>query len=127
MNKVFLHGRLTRDIDLTFAQGTGMAICKFNIAVNRKFKKDETDFFNCIAFNKTGEIIAEHLTKGSPILIEGHIQTGSYENKEGRKVYTTDIIVDSFDFVGSKKDNAQDITNTEDLALMNSDGEDIPF
>lgn len=125
MNKVFLNGRLTKDIDLTFAQGSGMAICKFNLAVNRKFKKDETDFFNCIAFNKTGEIIAEHFKKGSPILLEGHIQTGSYENKEGRRVYTTDIIVDSFDFIASKK-TTQEIAPIEDWAPANS-ADEIPF
>lgn len=125
MNKVFLNGRLTKDIDLTFAQGSGMAICKFNLAVNRKFKKDEADFFNCIAFNKTGEIIAEHFKKGSPILLEGHIQTGSYENKEGRRVYTTDIVVDSFDFISSKKDNVTQ-TNTQDWTPVNS-ADEIPF
>jgi len=126
MNKVFLNGRLTKDIDLTFAQGSGMAICKFNLAVNRKFKKDEADFFNCIAFNKTGEIIAEHFKKGSAILIEGHIQTGSYENKEGKRVYTTDIVVDTFDFIESKKEKS-DIAPTQDWTPTNSDADEIPF
>ena len=126
MNKVFLNGRLTKDTDLTFAQGSGMAICKFNLAVNRKFKKDETDFFNCIAFNKTGEIISEHFRKGSPILLEGHVQTGSYENKEGRRVYTTDIIVDSFDFISSKKENDTQ-TNSQDWSPADTDADEIPF
>ncbi len=126
MNKVFLNGRLTKDIDLTFAQGSGTAICKFNLAVNRKFKKDEADFFNCIAFNKTGEIIAEYFKKGSPILLDGHIQTGSYENKEGRRVYTTDIIVDSFDFISIKKENDTQ-TNSQDWSPADADADEIPF
>ncbi|MGL5085645.1 MAG: single-stranded DNA-binding protein [Clostridium sp.] len=102
MNKVMLIGRLTRDPELNFAANSGTAIGKFSIAVNRAFKKDETDFINCVAFGKTGEIIAQYLTKGSPIAITGSIQTGSYEGKDGIKRYTTDVIVESFDFIGGK-------------------------
>ena len=97
MNKAILLGRLTRDPELRFAAGGGTAVSRFNIAVNRQ-KKGETDFINCIAFGKTAETISQYFTKGKQIGIVGHIQTGSYD-KEGTKVYTTDVIVESFDFV----------------------------
>ena len=98
MNKAILLGRLTRDPELRFAAGSGTAVSRFNIAVKRQFKKDETDFINCIAFDKTAETISQYFTKGKQIGIVGHIQTGSYD-KEGTKVYTTDVMVESFDFV----------------------------
>ena len=105
INKVVLLGRLTKDPDLNFAAGKGTAICKFNLAVTRPFKKDETDFINCIAFGKTGETMAQYLTKGRQVAITGRIQTGSYDAKDGTKRYTTDIIVESFEFIGSSKNN----------------------
>lgn len=103
MNKVMLIGRLTRDPELNFAANSGTAVGKFSIAVTRQFKKEETDFINCIAFGKTGEIIAQYLTKGSPIAITGSIRTGSYDAKDGTKRYTTDVVVESFDFIGGKE------------------------
>lgn len=102
MNKVMLIGRLTRDPELNFAANSGTAVGKFSLAVTRQFKKEETDFINCIAFGKTGEIIAQYLTKGSPIAITGSIRTGSYDAKDGTKRYTTDVVVESFDFIGGK-------------------------
>ncbi|MEG1256640.1 single-stranded DNA-binding protein [Clostridium sp.] len=103
MNKTMLLGRVTKDIELRFGKD-GMAIAKFSVAVNR-MKKGETDFINCIAFGKTAETIANYMKKGSQIGIEGHIQTGSYTNKEGNRVYTTDVIVDRMDFVGGGNNN----------------------
>ena len=100
MNKWVGSGRLTKDPELNFTAGSGMAVCRFSLAVQRPFKKDETDFINCIAFSKRAETIAQYLTKGRQVLIEGHIQTGSYE-KDGVKRYTTDIIVSSFEFIGN--------------------------
>lgn len=105
MNKVILIGRLTRDPELNFAAGTGTAVCRFSLAVARPFKKDETDFINCIAFNKTGETIAQYLTKGRQLAVTGSIRTGSYDAKDGTKRYTTDIVVDSFEFIGNGKGN----------------------
>lgn len=114
MNKVIItNARLTRDVNLTFAAGSGNAICKFGIAVNRRFKKGESDFLNCVAFGKQGEIIAEHFQKGSPINIEGEIRTGNYTNTDGKKVYTTDIIVSAFEFIsGGKKKEGTDYAGT---------------
>jgi len=126
-----LLGRVTKDIDLRFGKD-GMAIAKFSVAVNR-MKKGETDFINCIAFGKTAETIANYMKKGSQIGIEGHIQTGSYTNKEGNKVYTTDVIVDRFDFVGGGNNNNSsnqgeipgDYFNGDMTPI--DDGDDMPF
>ena len=101
MNKVILIGRLTKDPELNFAAGSGTAVARFSLAVTRPFKKDETDFINCIAFGKTGETIAQYLTKGRQLAITGSIRTGSYDAKDGTKRYTTDVVVDSFEFIGS--------------------------
>lgn len=112
MNKVILIGRLTRDPELNFAAGTGTAVCKFSLAVARPFKKDETDFINCIAFGKTGETIAQYITKGRQVAVTGSIRTGSYDAKDGTKRYTTDIIVDSFEFIGNSNGNNNNQSNT---------------
>lgn len=104
MNNISLVGRLTKDVELTFVANTGKAVARFSIAVNRKFKKDEVDFINCVAFDKTGEIIAQYMAKGSQIAITGALRTGSYEAKDGTKKYTSDVIVESFDFVGKKEE-----------------------
>lgn len=105
MNSVNLLGRLTRDIDLRYTEGEkSVAVAKFSIAVQREFKRDEADFINCVAFGKTAENMEKFLGKGSQIAINGRIQTGNYTNKEGQKVYTTDIIVNSFYFVGNKQE-----------------------
>ena len=101
MNKVILIGRLTKDPELNFAAGSGTAVTRFSLAVTRPFKKDETDFINCIAFGKTGETIAQYLTKGRQLAVTGSIRTGSYDAKDGTKRSTTDIVVDSFEFIGS--------------------------
>lgn len=107
MNKVVLIGRLTKDPDLRFAAGSGTAVTRFTLAVNRPFKKEETDFINCIAFGKTGETIAQYITKGRQLAISGSIRTGSYEAQDGTKRYTTDVVVESFDFVDSGNGGAR--------------------
>lgn len=112
MNKWVGIGRLTRDPELNFAAGTGTAVARFTLAVTRPFKKDETDFINCIAFGKTGETIAQYLTKGRQLAVTGSIRTGSYDAKDGTKRYTTDIVVDSFEFIGSSKSNDNQSSNS---------------
>lgn len=104
MNKCVLIGRLVKDPELKFLAESGKANCRFTIAVNREYKKDETDFINCVAWGKTAETMSQYLFKGSKVAIEGHIQTGSYTNKEGHKVYTTDVVIDRFEFVGGKNE-----------------------
>ncbi len=107
MNKVILIGRMVADPELNFQANSGMAICRFRLAVKRPFKKDETDFINCIAFGKRAETIAQYLTKGRQLAVTGNIRTGSYDAKDGTKRYTTDVVVESFEFIGSNKNDNQ--------------------
>lgn len=137
MNKWVGIGRLTRDPELNFAAGTGTAVARFTLAVTRPFKKDETDFINCIAFNKRAEAIAQYLTKGRQLAVTGSIRTGSYDAKDGTRRYTTDIVVDSFEFIGSSKsndnqgsngfnqDNFESMSFEEEMTLV--DDGDCPF
>ena len=104
MNKVVLIGRLTKDPELKYTPGDGTAICRITVAVARAFKKDETDFINCVAFGKTGETIAQYFTKGRQIALAGNIRTGSYQAQDGTKRYTTDVAIESFEFIGSAND-----------------------
>ncbi|MDO4535388.1 MAG: single-stranded DNA-binding protein [Clostridium perfringens] len=127
MNKVVLIGRLTKDPDLRFAAGSGTAVTRLTLAVNRPFKKDEADFINCIAFGKTGEIIAQYLTKGRQLAISGSIQTGSYEAKDGTRRYTTDVVVDSFDFIDSGSGNGNSKGNSNFNAGGNNNFNDTGF
>lgn len=108
MNQVILMGRLTRDPDIRYSNGENvLAIARFNLAVNRKFKNNEADFIRCIAFGKNGEFAEKYLRQGSKIVIAGRIQTGSYTNRDGQKVYTTDVVIEEFDFAESKKSTQQ--------------------
>lgn len=104
MNKVVLIGRTTKSPELRYAPGTGTAVCRFTLAVNRPYKKDETDFINCVAFGKIAETIAQYVLKGRQ-LITGSIRTGSYENNAGNKIYTTDVVLDGFEFIGNSNNN----------------------
>nr|DAE86112.1 MAG TPA: Single strand binding protein [Caudoviricetes sp.] len=104
MNKCVLIGRLTKDPELKFLAGSGKANCRFTIAVNREYKKDETDFINCVAWGKTAETISQYMTKGRQIAVSGSIRTGSFDKQDGTKVYTTDVNVDHFEFVGGKNE-----------------------
>lgn len=104
MNKAVLMGRLTRDADLRYTQGeNAMAVARFTLAVDRRGKRQDTaDFISCVAFGKSAEALDKYCRKGTKICLDGHIQTGSYTNKDGVKVYTTDVIVDSWEFAESK-------------------------
>ena len=107
MNKVILCGRLTRDPEIRYTQGAeSMVIARYTIAIDRKYKKDgenTADFINCIAFSKNAEFAEKYLRKGTKLLVTGHIQTGSYTNKDGQKVYTTDVVIEEQEFAESKK------------------------
>lgn len=105
MNKVALIGRTTKSPELRYAPGTGTAVCRFTLAVNRPYKKDETDFINCVAFGKIAETIAQYVLKGRQVAITGSIRTGSYENNAGNKIYTTDVVLDGFEFIGNSNNN----------------------
>jgi len=110
MNKVVLIGRLARDPEVRYSQNDGsMAIARFSIAVDRRRAANNqdaqtADFISCVAFGRTAEFIEKYFSKGNRIGVYGHIQTGSYTNKDGVKVYTTDVVVDEAEFVESKGD-----------------------
>ena len=109
MNKVILMGRLTRDPDVRYSQGeSASAVARFSLAVDRRFQRNgeqTADFINCVAFGRTAEFVEKYLHKGTKIAATGRIQTGSYTNKDGQKVYTTDVVVEECEFAESK--NAQ--------------------
>ena len=105
MNSVILIGRTTKDIELRYSQNGNMAIARFTLAVDRASKERGADFISCIAFGKTAELLEKYVPKGRKIAIQGHIQTGSYDSKDGHKVYTTDVIVDRMEFCESRQDN----------------------
>lgn len=107
MNKVILMGRLTRDPEVRYSQGERqMAIARYTLAVDRRGSKQgeqSADFINCIAFGKSGEFAEKYLHQGTKIVVTGRIQTGSYTNRDGQKVYTTDVVVEEQEFAESKK------------------------
>ena len=116
MNKVQLVGRLTRDPEIRYSQGeNATATARFSVAVNRRFKNSEgnydADFINCVAFGKSAEFVEKYFKKGMAIGLTGRIQTGSYTNKDGQKVYTTDVIVEETEFVESKGASSTDNSN----------------
>ena len=125
MNKFICTGNIVRDFDLKFLQN-GNAVAKSSIAIKREFKKDESDFLNVVAFGKTAEAMAQYLTKGSKVAITGRIQTGSYEAQDGTKRYTTDLVVEAFEFLDSKK--AEKTYEKEDSTMRSifGDGTEEP-
>lgn len=140
MNKVILMGRLTRDAEIRYSQGeNSMAIARFSLAVDRRFRKDGeqgADFINCIAFGKTAEFYEKFGRKGTKFVIEGRIQTGSYTNKDGQRVYTTGVVVENTEFAESKSNNQSgnsfqnnSVPSSDDGFMNIPDGidEELPF
>lgn len=110
MNKVILVGRLTRDPEIRYSQGANaMAIARFSIAVDRRFKREgepDADFFNCSAFGKQAEFVERYLKQGTKMVVVGRIQNDNYTNKDGQKVYSVQIMVDELEFAESKNASA---------------------
>ena len=107
MNKVILMGRLTRDPEIRYSQGEqSTAVARYTLAVDRRFRRDgdqqTADFIGCVAFGRPGEFAEKYLRKGIKIAVVGRIQTGSYTNRDGQKVYTTDVVVEEQEFAESK-------------------------
>ena len=136
MNKVIEIGRLTKDPEIRYSQGaSSTCIARYTLAVDRKFKQEgqpTADFINCIAFGKLGEFAEKYLHKGVKIAVVGRIQTGSYKNKDGNTVYTTDVVVEEQEFCESKsQSNSQpQPTPSNDNSWMNiPDGieDSLPF
>ena len=111
MNKVILIGRLTKDTETRVSQGDNPTyITRYTLAVDRKFKRDgepSADFINCVAFGKSAEFAEKYFFKGMKVAITGRLQTGSYTNKDGQKVYTTDVVIEDQEFAESKQANEQ--------------------
>lgn len=131
MNNVSLMGRLVRDPEVRYTANNQMAVARFTVAVDRRLSKEKraeavnnnqptADFISCTAFGRQGETIGQYFTKGNRIAISGHIQTGSYTNQQGQKVYTTDVIVDQFDFVETSSNNQNNMASYNSNYQQNS-------
>lgn len=137
MNKVIIMGRLVRDPDIRYSQGENAScIARYTLAVDRKYKRDNeptADFINCVAFGKNAEFTEKYFRQGMKVAISGRIQTGSYTNKDGNKVYTTDVVVEEQEFCESKSqqsNNQQQVPPSVGTDFMNiPDGieNELPF
>ena len=131
MNLILLKGRLSKDIDLKYAQTTNTAIAGGSVAVKRRFVKEgevDVDFFNFTAFGKQAETMSKFLKKGSEVVIQGHLQNRSWEAQDGTKRYATDVIVESFEFCGKKEENSeQNNISAEVNVAENNSSDDLPF
>lgn len=117
---------MVKDCELKFIQGSGKAVASFSIAVNEGWgDKKKTHFINCVAWNKTAEALANYTQKGSKIMLSGRINTRNYDNKEGKKVYITEIIADEIEFL-SKKEQGQS-NSQQDYVDVSDDLNEIPF
>ena len=126
MNVVILCGRMVRDPE--YKSGEKTSVCKFTLAVDRKFSKEkEADFIGCTAFGKTADFVSKYFSKGSKIMVEGRWQTGSYTNKEGAKIYTNDCIVESVEFAEGKKQDTPKDAPDDFLNVPEGIDEEIPF
>lgn len=126
MNKVALIGRLTRDPDVRYPQGgEPMAIARFTLAVDRRTKNRDADFISCVAFGKSGEFVEKYFHKGMKVAVIGRIQTGSYDSKDGHKVYTTDVVCEELDFCESKQKQNADADGF--MNIPDEIEEELPF
>lgn len=137
MNCVSIVGRLTRDPDVRYTN-SGLSVARFTVAVDRRVKKESNqqnaDFPSVVAFGKTAEFIEQYFSKGMKIGITGRLQTGSYEDRDGKKVYTTDVVAESVEFIESKRaeesaEKTQEQLPDDDdfLAVPDNIGEELPF
>ncbi len=130
MNRVILCGRLTKEPEVRYTQGeTSTAVARYTLAVDRRNReKNGADFIQCVAFGKAAEFAEKYFAKGQRVLVSGRIQTGSYTNKEGQKVYTTDVIVDDQEFADGKREagaKPEEQGDWMDVPMFDDDA--IPF
>lgn len=123
MNKVVLLARMCKDIELKYTQSE-KAIARFTVACNRKGKDAGTDFITCTAWDKTAEFMQKYCTKGMQVAIVGRLQTGSYDDKDGKKVYTTDVVVEEVTPIWNKKEDNAPFENQNESTI---DESDLPF
>ena len=140
MNKVILMGRLTRDPDIRYTQSNSAqeqtCIARYSLAVNRRFNRDgeqKADFISCVAFGRQAEFAEKYLRKGTKIALAGRIQTGSYTNRDGQKVYTTDVVVEEQEFAESKtagqtvQQNPASVSEGGFMEIPDGLEEELPF
>lgn len=130
MNIVTLTGRLTADPRLSYTPNTDTAVASFRLAVQRMSKRDEADFINCKTFGKQAETLSTYMHKGGMVGVVGRIETGSYKNKEGKMVYTTEVICDRVEFLSTRGNSETSRDNTSYVDMPDSFAEadeDIPF
>ena len=130
MNKVILMGRLTRDPEVRYSAGeNALAIARYTLAVDRRFRRDgeaNADFINCVSFGRTAEFAEKYFRQGLKIAVTGRIQTGSYTNREGQKVYTTEVVVEDQEFAESKATSQQNQQNNSTPATDSDGSMNIP-
>ena len=129
MNKIILVGRLTRDPEVRYGGAQNIAIARFNLAVDHRYKREgqpQADFFNCTAFGKLGEFVEKYLHKGSKILIDGEMQNDNYQNKDGQTVYGFRVIVNSIEFAESKKASGQNNATEQNNKTTDDGFMDVP-
>lgn len=126
MNKVFLIGNLTKDPELT-TTNTGISVCRFSIAVSRRFGQNETDFFNIVVWRTQGENCHKYLKKGSKVAIVGSIQNRSYEGNDGVRKYITDIVAEEVQFLSSRSSNDNENADSKTMSDLQPVDEDVPF
>ena len=126
LNRVTLMGRLTKDVELRY-NGDNFAIARYTLAVDRESKEKQTDFISCVALGKTAEFADKYLQKGTKIVVEGRIQTGSYTNKDGQKVYTTDVLVDKHYFCESLKGDQKTQKTDDFMSVADGIDDEVPF
>ena len=129
MNTIILKGRLTKDPELKATQ-SGISICRFCVAVNRRFNKDEADFINCVAWRSTAEFISKYFKKGQEICLSGALTVNRWENEEGKSEWSSEVTVDNAEFCGSKSEksenNVEQSADTVDpLQELNATAEDL--
>ena len=130
LNRITIMGRLTRDPELR-RTGSGIAVASFTLAVDRDFSskdsgKKETDFIDCVAWQQTGEFVSKYFSKGRMAVVSGRLQIRNWENKDGNKRRTAEVVADNVYFADSKKDNAPATDNGNFAVLTGNDG-DLPF
>ena len=128
MNKVVLMGRLTRDPETRFTQGNNTAVCSFSLAVNRRFKQEgqpDADFVNVVAWAKTAEFVSKYFAKGQQVAVIGRIQTRNYDDKEGKKIFVTEVVAEEVYFADSKKE--PNATTSAGFMVVEEDSGSLPF
>lgn len=134
MNNITIAGRLTKDPELKYIPSTGKAVANFSVAVNRRFKRDVTDFFNVVVWDKQAENCANYIAKGSEVVIAGEMQQRSFDGGDGKKVYLWELIAQDVQFVGGKKSEAGQGNTSDTFEPKGLDGgykelpdENVPF